>query len=257
MRKIDWSKTFNTLSKTIGKYSPALLMGVGIVGMAAATVMAVKATPKALEDIAEEKEKLEKDELTPKETIKATWKNYIPALAVEATSIICLIGANSIYVKRTAAIATAYKLTEKKLTEYKAKVVETVGEKKEQFIRDEVAKEKIRHDPVTNGEVIMTDGGNTLCYDGCFGRYFRSSYDQIRNAIADLNMDLVRDMFVSLNEFYDMLGLQPIGAGDYIGWNIDDGTVNVNISSQIASDGTPCLVIDYDVSPKYDFRSLS
>lgn len=53
------------------------------------------------------------------------------------------------HAKRTAALATAYKLSETALTEYKEKVVETIGEKKEQLVRDKIDKDHIDKDPVS------------------------------------------------------------------------------------------------------------
>ena len=62
--------------------------------------------------------------------------------------------------------------------------------------------------------------------------------------------------YVSLNEFYSELGLSPIKMGDDLGWNIDDREIRVDFSSQLAEDGTPCLVIDFSVSPKKEYSKL-
>ena len=59
-----------------------------------------------------------------------------------------------------------------------------------------------------------------------------------------------------LNDFYYEIGLDNIKLGDELGWNIDDGYIDLSFSSQLASDGTPCLVIDYKIAPRYDFRNL-
>lgn len=63
-------------------------------------------------------------------------------------------------------------------------------------------------------------------------------------------------MYASLNDFYDLIGLKPINVGYDLGWNIDDGEIDIYFSSQLAEDGTPCLVIDYSVAPKCDFSSF-
>lgn len=57
-------------------------------------------------------------------------------------------------------------------------------------------------------------------------------------------------------ESYYEIGLDNIKLGDELGWNIDDGYIDLSFSSQLASDGTPCLVIDYTIAPRYDFRNL-
>lgn len=41
--------------------------------------------------------------------------------------------------------------------------------------------------------------------------------------------------------------------GDMLGWNIDKGYIDLAFSSQLDANGTPCLVIDYQVAPVYDY----
>ena len=104
----------------------------GIAGMITTTVLAVRSTPKALKLIEEKKKEEGVDKLTPAETVKTAWKCYIPAMVLGATSVGCLVGASRVSLRRNAALATAYKLSETALTEYREQVVETIGEKKEQ-----------------------------------------------------------------------------------------------------------------------------
>lgn len=172
-------------------------------------------------------------------------------------SIACLVGASSVNLRRNAALATAYTLSESTLRDYQKKVVETIGEKKEQSVRDAVAKEKIEQTPVHTKEVILTGRGESLCYDSVSGRYFKSDMETIKKAENELDARLRNEMYVSLNEFYYEIGLEPLRViGEDLGWNIDSGYLDLNFSSQIASDGTPCLVLDYGVAPRYDFRNL-
>ena len=159
------AKLFTDAKKTISKHSPEILTGLGIAGFITTTVMAVKATPKAMWLIEEEKDTLEKDKLTVVETVKVAWKPYIPAAITGVSSVACIIGASSVNYKRNAALATAYQVSRAALSEYKEKVVETIGEKKEKQIRDKVAKDKIEKHPASKTEVIITDNGNVLCYD--------------------------------------------------------------------------------------------
>lgn len=259
MSKLNLPKLAKSAQLTIAKHSPEILTGIGIAGMITSGILAVRATPKALLLIEAKHTELglEHDEkLPPAEVVKATWKCYIPAAVTSLMSIICLVGASSVSARRTAALATAYKLSETALAEYQEKVIEEVGEKKERVIRDKVAEECVKKDPVSNHEVIITGKGTTLCYDGTFGRYFRSDIDSIKKAINKVNRNVVTDMYVSLNDFYDEIGLSPTKIGDDLGWNLDDGEIDVDFSSQLAEDGTPCLVIRYTVAPKYDFSNF-
>lgn len=238
------------------KHSPEILTGIGVTGMFAAIALAVMNTPKALDCIEEEKELLEKEDLTAAETIKATWKCYIPSAVTAGLSTACLIGSVKVGNRRAAALATAYGLSEQALKTYKEKVIETIGENKEKKIRDEIAKDTINHDPVVNKEVIITGSGETLCYDPISCRYFKADMEKIRRLEAELNKQLYSEMFVSLNDFYYGIGLRSSELGDELGWNVDDGTIEFDYSSQLCENGLPCLVVGFHISPRYDYRNL-
>lgn len=256
MNKETANKFFKNLKYATSKHTPEILIGVGIVGMATTTVLAVKATPKALQLIEAKKQKESKDELTAIETVKTAWKPYIPAVITGTMSIACLVGASSVSARRNAALYSAYKLSETALSEYKQKVVEEIGEKKEQIIEDKIAQDKVEKDPVTKSEVIITEKGNTLCYDTISGRYFKSDIERIKRTVNELNRRMINEMYVSLSEFYIELGLETTRLSDDLGWNLDDGLIDVDFSSQIADDGTPCIVVDYRIAPRYDFCKL-
>ena len=263
---------FKNITRTLSKRSPEILTGLGIGGMITSTVLAVKATPKAIALLEEKREEVNKnlfnenierdyslknhkelDKLGVKETVKTVWKCYIPSAVLTTVSIACLIGASSVHIKRNAVLATAYQLSEAAATEYRNKVVETIGAKKEEAIRDKVNKDRIEKNPVTKNEVIITEKGNTLCYDHMSGRYFKSDIDKINKAINEINSRINQSYYVSLNELYDELGLEETKLGDLLGWNSDKGLIEVHFSSHLASDGVPCLALDFTNPPKYDF----
>ena len=64
---------------------------------------------------------------------------------------------------------------------------------------------------------------------------------------------MINEMDVSLNDFYYEIGLDGISIGEELGWNVNE-FIELNFSSQLASDGTPCLVLNYLVPPRYDYR---
>ena len=256
MGKGNISKIINEIQKAVIKHSPEILTGLGIAGMITTTVLAVKATPKALDLINDRKDELDTEKLPPIEAVKTAWKCYIPAVVTCATSTACLIGASSVHLKRNAALATAYKLSESAISEYKDAVIDKIGEKKEQTIRDKIAEEKMKKNPVSSSEVFITEKGNTLCYDTISGRYFKSDIDRIKRAENAINKQLLDEMYVSLNDLYDELDLDHTKLGDELGWKIDDGLVELYFSSQLADDGTPCVVMDFTRAPKYNFSKL-
>lgn len=252
MHKPRVSTVIKNIQKSVTRHSPEILMGIGIAGMVTTTVLAVKATPKALR-LLEEAQRESEDGLTGTDKVKVCWKCYIPAAVTGVVSVSCLIGASSVNNRRNAALATAYKLSETALTEYRDKVVETIGEKKEQLVREKVAEEHIKKNPVSKNEVLITQKGETLCYDSISGRYFKSDIDKIKKTVNDLNRRMLNDMYISLNEFYYELDLDGIGVGDDLGWNIDNGFIDIDFGSQLADDGTPCVVINYSLAPRYDY----
>lgn len=254
--KKEIAKSFLSLKTAIKKHSPEILTGIGIAGMITTTVMAVRATPKALILIEERKEEIGAEKLEVVDVVKTTWFCYIPAAITGTLSIACLIGASSVNARRNAALATAYTLSESALKDYQGKVVEMFGEKKNEAVKDAVAKDKVEKNPVVTREVIITEKGNTLCYDAISGRYFKSDIEKIKKAECELNRQMLDDMYVSLNDFYYEIGLDSVKLGDELGWNVDSGYIDLSFSSQLASDGTPCLVIDYSVAPRYDYRNL-
>lgn len=257
----SFSTAVNNLRFEIVKHCPEIFMFFGITGMLSAGVLAVRATPKALKLIEAEQDKRSDDQtsITALDTVKLTWRCYIPSAVAATLSTGCLIASNSVHTRRNAALATAYAFSETALKEYKeyrGKVVEAIGEEKEQAIRDVMAKEKIESNPVGVNEVIVTGKGATLCYETTSARYFRSDIDKIKKAENELNRRLLNEIWVSLNDFYDELGLPTTSLGDKLGWDIDHGFIDMGFSSQLNEDDVPCLVIEHRVPPQYDKRYI-
>lgn len=261
MNKPNMSKIIKGVRKSIDKYSPEILTGIGIAGMITTTVMAVRVTPKAHRLIENEKyeRSLAEDKdgiirnFTVIDYVKTAWICYVPAVSIGILSVACIIGASSVNARRNTALATAYTLSESALKGYQGKVIETIGEKKEQSVRDAIAKDKIIQNPVSN-QIIITEKGNTLCYDSISGRYFKSDIDCLKKAENELNRQMRDELYISLNEFYYEIGLSPTSIGNDLGWDMDHGYINLRFSSHITDDGTPCLVIDYEIVPMYDYN---
>jgi hypothetical protein len=260
MKGIDISKFAKSVQKQAIKHSPEILTGIGIAGMFASVVMAVKATPKVLELIENEKEqqsrevrqemqnnKLYVDKLTKMEIVKIAWKHYVPTTIMLGLSTTCLISANRVSGARNAALATAYALSESALKEYKQKTLEIAGPKKEQAVRDAVAKSKVEKHPPTKDNTIVVSGGkgDTKCYDATRGIYFKSDIETLRKIENDLNFRLRQEMDIPLNDFYYELGMPSVAMGNILGWHIDNGPIEFDYSYQGDESGNPCLVLTY------------
>ena len=275
MSKTDVTNFFKMAQKTIAKYSPEILTGIGIAGMITTTVLAVKATPKALKKIEEEKLKVydeldpsevpaqaipEDVKLKPMEVVKITWKCYIPAVVTGTASIACIIGASKVNYVRNTALATAYNLSQTALAEYKEKVVETIGEKKEQTIREKIAQDKVdKVEQTKNNEVIVIGNGDVLFLEPVSMRCFTSNEEEVRRIINNLNYRMISgyEEYISLSEFYDEIGLPRTSTSDDLGWNIGrDGQIDMTFTAAKNNEGKPCLMLEYQVSPRYDYRYL-
>lgn len=263
---------FKKVGRAAQQHSPEILTGIGIAGMITTTILAVKATPKALEMIEEEKGRIleqatveeaqewsdqGKIPMSPIDIVKVAWKPYVPSAVTGIFSITCLIGATSISSRRNAALAAAYKLSETALIEFKEKAVEVVGDKKVKKITEEVNKDKIEKNPVTKNPILVTEKGNTLIFDTISGRYFKSDMDLINREINRLNARMLGgEMYVSLSQVYNAINLETISISDYIGWSVNDGVIEPVFDAMVTDDGQPCLVLDYQIVPHYDFDKL-
>lgn len=257
MDKGKLQKTAKNFKKQVARKSPIILTGFGIAGMYASVCSAVKATPKALAilDIHRQREDQGLEErLTNLEVVKLTWKCYIPTAIMLGLSTACLIGANTVNGKQKAVLATAYALSETALREYKDKVIEIVPEKVEK-IKEAVAQEKINKQPKKDREVVITTKGDHLCFEPLSSRYLKTSVEELERCVNDLNMRMRSENSVSVNDWFDAIGLKEIDGslGDEAGWNMDDGYIDISLTSAIADDGTPCLVITYNNPPKYGY----
>lgn len=259
MGKSNMKTFFRKVKLSTAKHSPEILIGIGVAGFITTTVLAVKATPKALDLIARaDDEKFDNghgEHLTKVEVIKAAWKPYIPAAVTGVVSIACVIGANSVNAKRNAALATAYQLSTAALNEYKDKVIETIGEKKEQTIREKISKDRIEQNPVANNTVYVTGDGDSLFLEPISKRYFKSDIERVRSVINTLNETMYNDPFgnISLSDFYDDIGLERTDISDDIGWNIANGSIKVEFHPAMSDNGKPCLALYYTTAPNWGF----
>lgn len=258
MPKFNISGAFKALSMSAAEHLPGILTAVGVTGMVTSIIFAVRATPKAMELIEEEKEEKQVEKLDPVSTVKVTWKCYIPTVATAALSTVCIIEGCHVNARRNAALAAAYTLSDSAFREYQQKVVETVGEKKEDKIRSDIAQEKANREIRNDIPVISTGKGQTKCYDTITGRVFDSDIEYLRRCENDLNnLMLKTGREISLNDWYEAIGLDPVyPLGEDIGWTLSpngQGLVEIEFNS-ILIDGTPCLSVGYRVKPKHYYR---
>ena len=233
------------------KHSPEILIGMGIAGAASSVIFAVKATPKAMFLLEEKRQELGVEKLEAKEIIKTAAPVYIPTAVSFGVSVACIVGASSVNARRNAALTAAYTLSESTLRTYRDKVLETVGEDKEREIRQKAAIEQQQSTPEPQTLVVSSAAGQLKCFDSLSGRYFVSTKNEIDKAVNEFNRQLRDDMRISLNDWYDLIGLDTNKLGDMLGWDIERGYVETFYASRLDEDGLPCLVVNYVEPPHY------
>lgn len=227
--------------------SPAILTGVGVAGVLSVAFLTGKATFAAADRLAEVKYKSEVVELSNKEKFAIVWKLYIPPTGVAVATIAAIIFSHRIDARRAAAIATAYTLSEKAWTEYRDKIVETLGKNKEQKARDEVAQERVTANPPPS-TLIVSESADVQCLDMHSGRYFPTTMEKLRRAQVDTMYQIIRQDYASLSDFYDRVGLKPTTESDDIGWNSDVG-LEIEYSHAMDDHDRPCITIRFQTTP--------
>ena len=250
-------KRIKRIGKTVhtktSNHAPEIFTGLGIAGMITSTILAVRATPRALKILEEEKAETELEIVEVKETVKLTWKCYVPAILVGGVSVALLIWGNKVMVKRYTALAAACSLSETAFRDYRHKVIEKIGEEKEKEIHSEIAQEKLKSNPISQHQVIDTGSGNDLCFDAMSGRYFYANVQKLEKNVNDLNRRMREEMYITLNEFYWEINLDPIDVGEILGWNIDTAYIELSYDTKLTNDNRPCIVIRHINPPFYDF----
>lgn len=237
--------------------SPSILTAFAVTGAVTTAVLAGRASFEAAQIIALQ-EGIEGVSGDPKQRLKDRVRLaaplYIPAISAGVVTVACIIGANQIGNRRAAAMAAAYGLSEKAFTEYRDKVVEKIGEKKERAIVDEVAQDRVNANP-PNKEIIILSG-DVLCRDDFSGRYFTSSAEKIKAAQNEINHQVLNDYYASLSDFYHKLGLRSTAISDQVGWNCDK-MLEIIFSTVLSEDERPCLSVGFRTSPIRDFYRIN
>lgn len=242
----------NNLLKGAKKHSPEILTGIGIAGFIGTVVLAVSATPKALQNIEENCG----EEKSVTDVIKYGAKYYIPAVITGAASTACIIGSSRINLKRNAALTTAYAISETFAKEYKDAVLEEIGPEKQKEIEAKVAEKRMEKNPIENSVIIQTPERGARFYDPYSNSYFESNVHKLNSAINQVNNMLMQELYATLSDFYYAVGLPISKSSDLIGWRWEEtGMLNLKYVAVVKTnpetdDQEAVLEIDFDHEPK-------
>lgn len=236
---MDFKNLLSNVGKAIKSNAPEILTALGVSGVITTSYLAAKAGKEHQSRMSEEAPD------TPlKEEAKAVWKFYIPVGISGVVTIGCIIGASRAGGHRTAAAVTAYSLTEKAFSEYKEKVIEQVGKGKEQKIRDAIAQDAVTSNPPSK-EVVIVAGGHVLCCELYTHRYFRCEMETLKKYQNEINHLICQQMYVTLNDFYDMIELPYTDISDSIGWD-SNKLMELMFTTVLSENGEPCLAFTYN-----------
>lgn len=275
---IEWSK----------KNSSNILTFIGATGVIATTVLAVKATPKAIELIEEEKKKrtkiisktlysdnkkfeyneMIKKDITPYDKFKIAWKPYIPAFLTGLGTISCIFGANILNKRTQASLMSSYLLLSKYFNEYKCEANNTYvleeGKNANQTIQKSLFERKIKKEPpkdifVNNDEMLvyLPLYATTHFNDG----YITTSKDIMLNLEKRINDEMDKEGYICINKIYTWLGINerelPAWGWQY-GWvkldNIDPSDnyrISIELSKCTLDDNSmDCWFVDVICPPE-------
>ena len=241
------------------KYLTLGLTIVAAIGVVATSVTAVRATPKAVKKLEEngidtdDILKFVKDE--PVKVVKNVAPVYAPSIAIGAATIVCIFGANRLSVKQQATIAGAYAMLAKSMKDYEAKAKEIFGEDADEKIKDAVVEDTLHN------KYIYAPEGTLLFYDNYSDEYFERTMLEVQNAEYELNKRFIHEGYVTLNDFYYLLGLPETELGKKIGWSTDAGIafygyVWIDFEHQLVTmdDGLECYILNFPANPTEDYR---
>ena len=246
-----------TILDGVKEYSPEILTGIGLVSVITGTVMAIKVSPTVVKKLDKKKEELGTDKLDPIDVVRTVGVDYIPVVIPVVTGSACIIGGAVMRYKKNIGLATMLGMTEATLNNYKDKVIEEIGEKKESKIQDELAQDDLNRHPLNQAryDIFETGFGNQLFYDPIGLKYFHHDLEVMRRQTAEMNLDGFTQGGVSLNEWRIAIGLRPIDSdiGDPLGWR-DQFSLDIRYES--ADDGAPCGYVKWDKPPEWNYYKI-
>lgn len=199
------------------KHSPEILMGVGIVGTVASTVMACKATTKIDGILEPTKAKVDiihqgmedghvngveytvedgKKDLTIvyTQTGLQLLKLYAPAIAVGALSIASIVAGHNILKKRNIALAAAYAVVDKGFKNYRKNVVERFGESIDKELRYNIKAKEIEVETTdengnkTTKKEIVNVVGNGTDMPSDYARFYDETCNSFDKCDREFNL---------------------------------------------------------------------
>lgn len=207
------------------KYSPMILTTTSIIGVITTTILGIQATPKALKLI-DEAEKLKNDKLTKKEIAKIAWKPYIPTIISCTVTIGTILSLHILNAKTQNSLTAAYATLNNLHQEYVAKTKELYGDESDKRIKEEIAKDHLSNIKDLSNHIYTFLDFQSL-------RPFESTIEDVLKAERALNAEFAASGTVTMNDFYRLLGLEPMSYGHEIGWYDNGSYFDIEFENQL------------------------
>ena len=237
----------------VSRNASTILTCIGGVGVIATSVMAVKATPKALKLIENAKEEKGED-LTKLDIVQVAGPAYIPSVITGVATLACIFGANALNKRQQAAIMSAYALLDNSYKEYRGKVRELYGDETDEKIKEEIIKDKYE-------DFDLDDYNKQLFYDEYSERYFESTMEKVVKAEYFINRKISLWGGADLNEFYEALDIPQVDYGRHVGWSSGwlmdtawSDWLDFDHKKVVLDDGLECYIISMSVEPAFDYE---
>lgn len=234
---------FKTIGHWMKKNSSKILASTAIAAEAVGFYFMHKEAP-----VVKEKINALPEDATWKDKIKTAAPVYLPAMGMLLLSSGCIVGSCVAGERKAALLSGLYTASEAALSKYEQKVIDTIGKDKAQEIHDEIAKDLMNEKPCSQMNVYATGSGDQLFYEPLSGRYFTSEKLEVEAAVNRCNRTIIGDMWITSNEWFEELGLEPVGLGELFGWNVDH-LMDIHFSPAETPDNRTCFVIGYTNSP--------
>lgn len=243
------------------KYSPEILLALGIAGVVTGTVLACVSTTrlpeikkKKEEELSDMHERLDGSDseeaeanlpALKKETTSIYFRAglryaslYAPSVLVTGVSVSCLVASNVILRRRLIGVSAAYAAVSKSFKEYRNRVAERYGEEIEREIRYNIQSEDISKttvNPKTGKEKTTTETVKFVNPNDVsdFARvYDDGNIGWTKDPMANLtflkaqqavaDQLLKKQGYLFINDVYDMLGFPKCKEGQVAGWIYDE-----------------------------------
>lgn len=238
------------------KYSPDILVGLGIIGVVSASVLTARATLKLEPILDKARETLNdlgkiparndgSDEKQHRKAVVKIYagtsfsvaKIYAPAVLVEGLAVAALLGSHGIMKERNAALGVAYVTVDTAYRTYRKRVADRYGEEVDRdFHRgahNDTVKEEGEDGKVKKVPVKIIDPIGHSPHAKFFDEYSNQWQKDPEYNLLFLNgqQNFMNDMLrvrghVFLNEVYDRLGIPRTTEGAIMGWYYKPGESN-------------------------------